>query len=904
MVTVEIRVLGPVTAYADGAAISLGPRKRRYLLGLLALEVNRALPVERLVDLMWPADPPRTAVHAVRVCASDLRMALHGHAEVEACDGGYRLRADPLAVDAHRFRQLVAQAAASVDDNDVVRLLDEALALWHGEALAGVVPYEVRDQVCLGLAEARLAAADDRADALLRLGRHAELLDELTATVKAYPLRERPAGQLMLALYRAGRVPEALDAFAEVRRALADELGLDAGPDLERLQQHILSRDPCIEPHANLPRQLPAAIGGFAGREAELAILDTLLAGGVPIATISGTAGVGKTSLALHWAHRNADRFPDGALHANLRGFDAVGPVTAADVVRDFLTALGVAHPESADALTAALRSRLSGRRMLIVLDNAASADQVRPLLPGSPGCFVLVTSRHLLTGLVAVDGATPVPLALPTVDDARVLLANRIGARVAAEPRAADDLIAACARLPLALAVVAARAATTSLSLRELAADLADLDAFDGGDPASDVRAVLSWSYDAVSEPAQRMFRLVGLRPGPSITATAAASAAGLPRAAAMRLLRELVTAGLLGSGPRFASHDLLSLYAAELAAADPTAPRALRRLLDHYLHSAYANAGVLDAFRDPLTLRPPADGVLVDAVGDDAAALRWFTAEYPGLVNAVSVAARAGLDEHCWQLASALTEVFERLGRWEDWAAAHETGLAAARRLGDRAAQARCLVGSGRAAMWRRSWHEAHARLGAALVAYTDVGDRDGMARTHHNIGYLYEHEGGDLAYALQHSEAALALFRECGDEPGQARALNAVGWYESLLGRPAAAVAHCRAALELLLRLGDRRTEAFTRDSLGHAYLALGEGHQAVDSFEQAVAMTVEGGDVFHEAEFAEHLGDAYAQLGDAAAAERARRRAPERVEGPGHARAAAVDAKLSRASPPSC
>ncbi|WP_344088090.1 AfsR/SARP family transcriptional regulator [Luedemannella helvata] len=900
----EIQLLGPVAAYADDAPIPLGPRKRRYLLGLLALEVNRALPVERLIDLMWPLDPPRTAVHAVRVCASDLRAALQGRAEVEAVDGGYLLRADPAAIDAHRFRSLVASANGTGDDLRKVPLLDEALALWRGDPLAGVVPVAVRDQVCQGLTEARLAAADDRADALLRLGRHAELLHELTATVGAQPLRERPAAQLMLALYRAGRVPEALEAFEAHRRILADELGLDPGPDLERLRLGILSRDPALDRPASRPMQLPAAIRGFAGRDADLATLDDLHAGGVHLVTISGTAGVGKTSLALHWAHRRADRFPDGVLHANLRGFDTTGPVPVINVLRDFLTALGVAPPEGTDALAAALRSRLSGRRLLMVLDNAGSAEQVRPLLPGTPGCLVLVTSRNDLTGLVAADGAVPVPLDLPSVAGARRMLALRLGAKVDADPAAADDLIAACARLPLALAVVAARAATSGLSLRELAVELADLDAFGDGDPVTDVRAVLSWSYRAVGGPARRMFRLLGLRPGPSFTVAAAASAAGVTPGEAGRLLRELASANLISCGPRFANHDLLFWYAAELAAADPDAAVGRRRLLDHYLHSAHANAGVLDVFRDPLSLPPPVDDVPLDLVEDDAAALAWFTAEYQALVNAVSVAADAGLDEHCWQLACVLTEVFERLGRWEDWAAVHEAGLAAARRAGDRAAQARCLAGSGRAAMWLRSWEAAHERLREALIMYAEVGDLDGLARTHHNIGYLIEHQGGDLAGALRHSQKALDLFRACGDEPGEARALNAVGWYETLLGRPADAVVHCRTALDLLRRLGDRRTEAFTTDSLAHAYLAQGEVRRAVDCLEDAVATMVALGDLFHEAELADHLGDAYARLGDTDAADRAWRRALGRLDGLGHARAATIRDKLSRPCSPSC
>ncbi|GAA1660289.1 BTAD domain-containing putative transcriptional regulator [Catellatospora bangladeshensis] len=928
----DVRVLGPVTVHAGGNAIDLGPRKRRYLLALLALEVNHVVPVDRLVDLMWPDGPPRTAVHAVRVAASTLRLALREVAAVEAAGGGYVLRADPLTVDAHRFRQLVTRARAEADDRVRLALLDEALALWRGPALAGVVPGTVRQRLCHGLEESRLAAAEDRLDTLLRLGHHDELVAELTAQVAAHPLRERLAGQLMTALYRCGRITDALDAYARTRARLAAELGLDPGPELAVLHRRILSRDPGLEvraerpalpappPPSVVPALLPRAVSGFVGREADLARLDQLLdpPDGAPAATVAvigGAAGVGKTSLALHWAHRTAHRFPDGQLHADLRGFGADGPLPVQDVVRSFLEALGTPAqrlPEGAAAQAGLLRSLLAGRRVLLVLDNAADEEQVRPLLPGTPGCLAVVTSRHQLPGLV-VEGAQPVTLDLLTEAESRRLLARRLGAeRVAAQPAAVSALVAACARLPLALAVVAARAASNPrLSLSALAGELirvlpperGGLDAFGLGAAPADVRAVFSWSYQAVSAPAQRLFRLLGVHPGPVAGDAAAASAAGLTVVQARRLLRELTAAHLLTEAApgRYTSHDLLRTYAAELALDDPERDAARRRMLDHYLHSAAAAAGLLDTFRDPVPLDAPAAGVHPERPADADAALAWCTAEYPVLLAAVQAAARTGADAHAWRLACTLSEVFERLGRWDDWQVTHEAGLAAARRLGAPAAQGHCLVGLGRAAMWLRSWDLAHDRFARALALFEGLGDRDGLARTHHNLGYLHEQQGGDLRLALHHSERARELFRG-GDVAGLARALNAVGWYQTLLGRHRAAIAHCEEAIALLRGLGDRRSEALTWDSIACAYQGLGEHRRAIECCHRALELLGPLHDAFHEADISEHLGDSYLAVGDPDAADAAWRRALDNLVALNHARAGELRVKLARRSAP--
>jgi hypothetical protein len=420
-----------------------------------------------------------------------------------------------------------------------------------------------------------------------------------------------------------------LSAYQRAKRRLADELGVDPGADLKHLELTILRGDerqvtsPGAGPRLTDPRpaQLPADLPSFTSRGDELAALDAILARTTDpptaaVISLSGTAGVGKTALALHWAHRVADRFPDGQLYVDLRGFDPTGSAMSPDeAIRGFLDAVGVTArciPASLDARAGRYRSLLAGRRMLVVLDNARDTDQVCPLLPGAPGCLVLVTSRNQLTSLVAKEGAHPVTLDLLAPDEALQLLTRRLGpARVAGELDAAEDIIASCARLPLALSIVAARAAShPTFRLADLAADLRSrhngLDAFDGGEPVTDARALFSWSYHALSDPAARLFRLLGLHPGPDIGNLAAASLAGIPVARARSLLAQLTRAHLVTERApgRYAFHDLLRTYAAELArAVDGDAERraARQRMFDHYLHTSHAAGRLLDAPREP---------------------------------------------------------------------------------------------------------------------------------------------------------------------------------------------------------------------------------------------------------------------------------------------------------------
>ncbi len=567
--------------------------------------------------------------------------------------------------------------------------LELALALWRGPALADVTGMSPQlDAMAAALDEQRMATVESQASAELAAGLAASTAARLAALVAEHPLRERLRWQLMLALYRTGRQAEALESYQEAQRMLADQLGIDPGPELRDLQARILRSDPALtlpEPGRAVagqlrprrdgslatPRQLPADLRQFAGRSAELAALDTLVTrnsaaagapsspaasggedqatGTVAITAICGTGGVGKTTLALHWAHLVADRFADGQLYVNLRGYDPSGtPLAPDEVIRGFLDALGVAPgelPPAAAARAALYRSLVAGRQLLIVLDNAFDAEQVRPMLPAAPASFVLVTSRAELAGLAVTDGASLLRLDLLTAADAADMLAARLGRpRLATDPDAVRQVIASCSRLPLALAIAAARAAATpSLPLAALAADLAGehgrLDTLElsaAGDPATSIRVVFSWSVSGVSAPAAWLFRLIGLHPGPDISAAAAASLAGHDPRRARQELRELVAASLLTEPVpgRYSCHDLLRAYAAELAEqADSAADRraAMHRVLDHYLHSAeHATAQIRGTNRQaPVPLAALAPRVSAEAVDGKEAVFAWFSAE-----------------------------------------------------------------------------------------------------------------------------------------------------------------------------------------------------------------------------------------------------------------------------------
>jgi tetratricopeptide (TPR) repeat protein/transcriptional regulator with XRE-family HTH domain len=704
-------------------------------------------------------------------------------------------------------------------------------------------------------------------------------------------------------------------------RALIRALGLpdQAGADL------VVRYRSADDGQAAVPRQLPTAVPYFAGRAGELRLLDAVLAdagrgaGGVVISAIGGTAGVGKTALALHWAHRIARDFPDGQLYANLRGFDPAGsPADPADVLRGFLDALHV-HPErfpaDTERLAALYRSLLADRTMLVLLDNAADVAQVRPLLPASPRCLVIVTSRSELSALAAREGARLLSLDVLPDKEANELLTARLGkARAAAEPTAITDLATLCARLPLALSVVVARAAAApSLPLAALVAELTELrgrlDALDVGDPAANVRTVFSLSYRHLPDAAARMFRLLGLHPGPDISAPAAASLAGVPLDAARAALRDLARASLIiESAPgRYGFHDLLRAYAAEQA----PAPRiinerreAIHRMLDHYLHTALHAHVVLYPGRQRIDLNAPRALVTPEVFAAKPSALAWLRTEYQVLLKVVDLAAREGFDGHAWRLPVVLWTFFDVCAHWHGGARTHRTALEAARRCGEEAGQAHALRGLGTFEVMLGEHARARRCLAEAQEVFRRLGDTYGLARTDLIMGQAFEFQGRH-ADALAVVKEALRLSETAPDDPYmqlvRASALNGSAWYSAHLGEFGQARAHCTQAIELCQSIGYSPGEAGTWDTLGFVWQRLGDHAGAAACFLRAVRLEREMGSRFNLAMALAHLGDTYVSTGDLRAARRVWAEALTILADLHHPEAFEVRAKLESLEP---
>ena len=628
-----------------------------------------------------------------------------------------------------------------------------------------------------------------------------------------------------------------------------------------------------------VPRQLPPAVADFTGRADELAALTGLLdeasadtPGTVVISAIGGTAGVGKTALALHWAHQVAHRFPGGQLHVNLRGFDRTGtPVTPAQAIRGFLDALGMRPeriPPSSDAQAGLYRSLVADRNMLIVLDNARDEQQVRPLLPASPASLVLVTSRNQLTGLAA-DGARLLTLDVLPHHEAVQLLTARLGhSRAGAEPAAVDEIAALCALLPLALAVASGRAAARRhFPLAALAGELRDaqgrLDILDAGDPAASVRAVFSWSYQQLTPEAARMFRLLGLHPGPDITAPAAASLTGAGKPETRRLLDELARAHLIAEHVpgRYAFHDLLRAYAAGQACdrdSETDRAAATGRALDHYLHTASHGSTLLNPAREPVALPPPRPGTAPERPADYQHALAWFEAEHQVLLAAIALAGSTGFAVHALQLPRAMSPYLRIRGHYQECAATQRTALAAATRLGDTAGQAVSIRDLGSLCIELGDHEQALSHLARSLDLYRRLGNRLGEARAHLNLGALADRQGR-YADALGHAEQALRLCQVAGDKAAEALMLNNVGYCHGLLGDYQRARAFCRQALAVNAETGERRHQGFTWDSLGYAEHQLGNLPEAAACYQRALAIARESGERWLEATILAHLGD---------------------------------------------
>lgn len=669
------------------------------------------------------------------------------------------------------------------------------------------------------------------------------------------------------------------------------------------------------EPAKTVPRQLPAGVRHFAGRDAELSELDGVLdesaeSGAATVIVITGTAGAGKTALALHWAHSAASHFPDGQLHVNLRGYDPSGrPVPAAEAIRGLLHGLGVPReqiPDTEEAQAGLYRSLLADRRALIVLDNARDAEQVRPLLPGGAGCLALVTSRSALSGLVAAENAYPVPLGLLDRRDAAALLAARLGQeRTAAEPAAVAQIIDLCTGLPLALAITAARAAgQPAQPLSALADELPNepdlLDALETGDQMTSLRAVFSWSYRQLSEPAARMFRLIGAHPGPDVSVAAAASLAGVSRPLARRAMTELSSASLLtehGLG-RYTLHDLLRAYAHEQVpetSSEFEQHEAQARLVDHFLHTAYAGTLLLAPLGHPIVLDDPLPGVIPERLDSRNEALAWFRAELRVLLGTVRLAAAAGLYRQAWQLPWTLRSFLDGQGLWHDWDAVNQVALAAAEQLRDhtglgwthhRMAQVCSLSGA---------IDEAIAHNLQALTHFGLAGNPAGQGSAEIGLCIALGRQG-DHPAALDHGEQGLALFRAAGDKIGEAYMLHLVGLELAQLGSVDEGRDYCTQAVELYGELGDLGGLADAWHSLGTLHKQADEHAEAIACFQQSLMLSAELSDRWGQAYCLIYLGDTHDDAGDLLAARETWQQALEMLGAVQHPDADRIRARL--------
>jgi DNA-binding SARP family transcriptional activator/tetratricopeptide (TPR) repeat protein len=939
----------------------------RLLLAAHALSAGEVMLAADLIDLIWDDRPPTSARASLQTLVARLRQVLTGvpGCSLERRGDGYRLRVDRALVDVHQFRSLARSARQESDSAEAIALFDRALALWQGPALADVPATARAEGIRSGLQEEHLAAVQDRFSCLLAAGRDAEAAAEIPIMLALHPLSEMLASLLMLAWYRRGRQADALAVFRDLRSRLSGELGIEPGPELQRLHRQILSGDSTLARsgavgsaataqdratglrRANLvvpaskasypaarhklrpddagspngtgvavvPHQLPPAPTSFTGRQRELRLLTEWLDGGssagVPvILVVTGTAGVGKTALALRWAHQLRDRFPDGELYLNLRGFGpSPAPAAQAESIVTMLESLGVPPgriPRQLDAQVGLYRSVLAGRRMLIVLDNARDEAQVRPLLAASARCAVLVTSRSQCVGLAAAEGARLVGLGMLTREEAGQLLAARLGAgRAAAEPESVAELADLCGRLPLALAITAAQAATRpAVPLSSLATGLRDararLDALDAGDEAADVRSAFWWSYRLLGRPAASMFRRLAAHPGPDIAEAAAGSLAGGDVMAARAALSELARASLVleHDAGRFAMHDLLRAYAAQLCD-DDERRAAIRRAADHYLRvarDAMRLAYPAEDHRPPtLTARLPRFGPSPEPLADREQALAWLEAEHRVLLAMTAAAADAGLDAHAWELPSVLSMHFSRRGYFPDWADSQRTALAAATRLGDQAARARAHRALGDALVQLESVTPARSHPREALTLYRQLGDENGQAVCHLSISRLFGSLGNRHA-ALSHARSALSMYRSSCHLAGQARALNGMGWHSAMLGQIPRGLSYCQQALDLNRHVGDRFGEASTLDSIGYCWHLAGRPEQAIIHYEQALEAFEDAGDRYSLAHTLDRLADARRAIGSHEDADKAWLRAIALFDAMHHPDAGIMRAKL--------
>ncbi|GLI02457.1 SARP family transcriptional regulator [Phytohabitans aurantiacus] len=939
-------MLGAVEVIIGDRARPIARRRERCLLGLLLLEAGRVVPVDRLIELLWEQAAPAYARRTVHSHIARLRAVLTtagGAAQLTTSGAGYLLKVDPDLIDIHRFRRLVNESVATADPAVRIDLLDAAAQLWRGPLLGDDADPLLRERVASEFDALWLRAQEQRMAALVHLGRHQEALPTLARLTAEQPAQERFAELYMTGLYRAGRKAEALSTYERTRSWLVEHLGIDPTPALRRLHQAVLRDElepPSLPPPApaapsraatqvagerqarEVPAELPAAVPGFVGRDSEMTRLDELLlahdAGpAAAVVAVAGTAGVGKTALAVHFGHRVAARFPDGQLYVNLRGFEKAAPMSPLEALTRMLVALGVPAeriPAEKDAAAGLYRSALAGKRMFILLDNAGSAEQVRLLLPGTPDCLAVVTSRKRMTSLVANHGALHLALDRLRPDDARELLVAMLGqTRVAAELAAALELTRLCAYLPLALRVAAASLATRpQWAITEYVDQLRGDPGMLQMDTESAVSAALELSYTRLLPAARRLFRLLALAPGPDITAEAAAALADVDTATASRTLEQLATAHLVEEGRprRYGFHDLLRWHAgAKAEHEDNPAVRAaaLERLATWYLK---VTAGATQ-LAYPNIHRLPATAQWADrskvVFGTAADATAWIDAECANLVATVVSVSERGPRGIAWLLTDALRGYFIYSGNLSDWLVTAHAALTAATQEGDLHGQASARLCMADLATVHSRYAEAMLHYDEAIVLSRRVGWMQGVGSAENNLSIVYC-ESGDEQGALTRLEAALAAYRAAGDVEGEAANANNLSQIFRCLGRlrEAAEQAHrslafrspssparstalnnlaaaqhglgdldealrnANDALDMRRRLGMPMAEAEALATISHIHRDSGRLDLALDAVTRAWRMVKDNANARARAEVRNALGTVYTRLGDYARA----------------------------------
>lgn len=885
----EVLLLGPMRVVESGRAIDLGPRRaQRCLFGLLALEAGQTVPLDRLADLLWDGDPPGNARGLIRSHVSRLRSHLGGGragVRIVTHGPGYMAQLDPDQVDAQRFRRQVAEADAVPGPADRAAHLRRALGLWRGPLLADVASDRLRDRVGAGLDELRLHAWESCLDAELAAGEHLRITTELVDLAAAHPLRERLAHMLMLALYRGDRQAEALAVFRDLRARMVRELGLEPGEALQRLEHAILVNDASLLPPAPVTvvsgpsgqSQLPADVRGFLGRDTELAQLDEQVRGGSTVATVVGPPGVGKTALAIHWAHAASGRYPDGRLFIDFRGYGpgaALGPMATLDRLLRTLGCPGADVATDPDERAAQYRALLAGKRVLIVVDNVASSQDVTPLLPGDAGSLMLVTSRERLDGLAALHGATRLTLAPLSTEDSAGML-ERFGGlkpsrRIGRHLRALAHL---CDRMPLALRIAAVRLGESGPEslVEQLRAEGGRLGrlSVEGGEVS--VRAAISLSLHRLADTERAMFCLLGLHPGPRPSLDACAALADVPTGAAGASLGGLTAAHLVQEFPSagYQMHDLVRLFAREQAGAMDTAQTgaAVRRVLMWYRDAANAADRALRPAERPNFATPPVSL----AFGSPAAALAWLDTEADNLI----AAAERACDHHPelgWQIAAAMYGWLSRRHQRDQWIALYGRAAEAAREAGDAHGEA-LIAGrmpmpcsqAGRheeAAGWARRAHELRMAM----------GDLHGAATALLNLGAVWNNARRPWA-----AISALQRAARLGEGLPNAEHMRAIiqcnlGEAHQLAGLTPLALKHFERALSIADGVCAPRDVAQIRIGLAAAFRGDGRPREAIARLERVLDDLRQTGDAVLEAEAHEELGRAHLDAGEPGPASR--------------------------------